>query len=90
MTTLRQDARNRAVRTFVQGLALDTLAAVGLVVYGVATAEEPAYELLPALLLKSVLTSAASWLMRLRLDPSSFPTPLPPAPVPAPADDPPH
>ena len=44
------------------------------------------WRLLPALLLKTAVASAGSYALRRYGDPSSLPTPLPPAPQPAPAD----
>lgn len=86
--TLTQDARNRALRTFLQGLAIDLAVAVcalllanvdkitdraALITFGITVA-------------KTVLTTAASYVMRRFIDRSSIPTPLPPAPVPEPSD----
>lgn len=84
---LRLDAHNRAWRTTIQGLALDVLIAVALVVYDLTGSTEPDYRLLPALVAKTALHSAASYVMRAKLDPSRVPTPLPPSPVAAPADE---
>lgn len=78
---LGADAKNRATRTFVQGLVIDVTVALcslilisvdeistraGLVVFGIAAA-------------KTVVTSAASYVMRRFVDGSAVPTPLPPA-----------
>lgn len=79
MGQLGQDARNRALRVFLQGLALDVLLAVALVVYDATQSAEVDYRLLGAALLRTVLQSAASYVMRRVLDPSRLPTPLPPA-----------
>jgi hypothetical protein len=58
------DARNRALRTFLQGLAVDVLLTVALVVYDATSSENVQWRLIPLLLAKSVLTSAASYVMR--------------------------
>lgn len=58
------DARSRALRTFLQGLALDVLLAVCLVVYEAMTAAEPDWRLLLLTLAKTVLTTAAAYVMR--------------------------
>lgn len=86
---LAADAKNRAVRTFLQGLAIDLGVAVaalvlanvdkitsreGLILFGITLA-------------KTVVTTVASYVMRRFVDGSSVPTPLPPAPVPAPNED---
>lgn len=87
---LQADAANRTVRTFLQALAVDVVVAVSLLV---ATELSDAnswgdleWTVLSFLLAKTVLVSAASYLMRAFLDPSRVPTPLPPTPQPAPAD----
>lgn len=86
---LSADANNRALRTFLQGLGIDLLVAVaalvlanvdsitdrqGLTVFGIALG-------------KTVVTTAASYVMRRFVDKSAIPTPLPPSPVPEPNDD---
>lgn len=83
------DARNRALRTFLQGLAVDLLAAIALTVHELVTADAglPAWRLLGLAVAKTVLTTAASYVMRAKLDASSFPTPLPPVDPGRPADD---
>lgn len=58
------DARNRAWRTLLQGLLLDVLAAVALVVYEAVSAEEPDLRLLLILVGKTALTTAASYVHR--------------------------
>lgn len=88
---LERDARNRALRTFLQGLGLDVLAAVALFLFNAfSTADEWGdldWKLLGFLLAKTVTTTAASYVMRKYLDGSSVPTPLPPADPGEPADD---
>jgi len=58
------DARNRALRTFLQGLVLDVLLAVALVVYTAVSAGEVDWRLLAAALVRTVLQTAASYVMR--------------------------
>ena len=80
-SALQNDARNRALRTFLQGLAIDLTVALaalilanvdsitnrqGLILFGITAA-------------KTVVTTVASYVMRRFLDPSAVPTPLPPA-----------
>jgi hypothetical protein len=90
--SLATDASNRALRTFLQALAVDVLLALALVLYNVFQQANSwgsfDWNVLGFLLVKTFVVSAASYFMRRVLDPSSFPTPLPPAPVPAPADPP--
>lgn len=77
----KTDAKNRSLRTFLSGMAIDSAVAIamlilasvdeitdrtGLVIFGVALA-------------KTVATAIASYVLRQFLDPSDFPTPLPPA-----------
>jgi hypothetical protein len=87
VTRLERDARNRAVRTFLQGLALDVGVAVALVVYDVTNDDQPDYRLMLATIGKTVLMTAAAFVMRLKLDPSRIPTPLPPDPPGEPDED---
>lgn len=77
------DARNRAARSFVQGLAVDVGVAVSLVLV---TMLNPAAEwgdvqwaVLGFTLAKTVVVAAASYVMRMFLDPSKVPTPTPPS-----------
>ena len=80
---LRNDAKNRAIRTLYQGLFLDVLIAVGASLSAWLatdpTFEKAAWVALGVAVTKSVLQAVAAWLMRLKLDQSSFPTPLPPS-----------
>lgn len=87
-TSLTVDARNRALRTFLQGLAWDLLTAVAVVVYTVAATggDAIAWGVLGAAIVKTLLTTVASYVMRAKLDPSGIPTPLPPASAGPPAD----
>jgi hypothetical protein len=85
MTTpaLAADARNRALRTFLQGLVADVAAAVVLLVLPVVTNaqgwEDFDWRILGFLLAKTVVVTGLSYLMRTVLDRSSIPTPLPPS-----------
>lgn len=86
---LRADARNRAFRTFLQGLGVDVAVAVAVVLVTVFSDADGWGDLQWAVigfsLAKSVVTSVASYVMRAFLDKSRLPTPLPPEPVVAPA-----
>lgn len=88
---LANDARNRALRTFLQGLTADVLAAVVLLVLPVfsnATGwQDVDWKVLGFLLAKTVAVTALSYLMRTYLDRSGIPTPLPPANPGEPDDD---
>lgn len=80
---LKADARNRAKRTLLQGLAIDVLVAIGTAMAmwlpdAMITAGE-SWLVLGVSVAKTAMTVLASWLMRLKLDRSSVPTPLPPA-----------
>lgn len=71
------DAKNRAVRTFVQGLEIDlgvSTAALVLASVGTITTREGLVTF-GISLVKTVLTTAASYVMRRYLDSSSVPTP---------------
>lgn len=90
MNALTQDARNRALRTFLQGLAIDLAVAVCAVILANVdkVTDEVALRVFLVALGKTVVTTAASYVMRRFIDSSSIPTPLPPAPIPEPnADD---
>lgn len=79
---LEADARNRAVRAFLQGLALDVLAAVALVLAPLLAGDgDIEWRLLGLSLCRTAAAAAASYVMRRFVDPSRIPTPLP-------ADDP--
>jgi 4-amino-4-deoxy-L-arabinose transferase-like glycosyltransferase len=84
---LVRDAKNRALRTLVVGLGLDILAAVSLVVYDALQDDQPDYRLLGAAVLKTAMSTAASYFMRRYLDRSKIPTPLPPGDPGEPDDD---
>lgn len=72
-TALAADARNRALRTALVGFALDAATAVVLAVYEWVntSGNDVDWRLLPALLLKTVLASAGSYLLRRNIDPSA-------------------
>lgn len=86
MNALKQDAANRALRTFVVGLGIDVLVAVALVLVTVTSSAEPNWAVLPALLIKSVVHSAASYVVRLKskmlLPPTDQPAPSTEDPAP--------
>lgn len=84
---LREDATNRALRTFLQGLGIDVLVAIAVTVYAVVSDPAPiVWGVVGASLARSVVQAAASYVMRRFLDGSAVPTPLPPAPVPPPTE----
>jgi len=62
--TVAADARNRALRTLVQQLGIDLLAAIALVVYTGLAAETVDWRLLGLSILKTALSTAASYAMR--------------------------
>ncbi|MCW2674774.1 MAG: hypothetical protein JWP14_3363 [Frankiales bacterium] len=75
------DARNRALRTFLQGLGIDVLVASAVVVAQVAASPLESWQGWAAVgisLSRSVAQAAASYVMRRFLDRSRIPTPLPP------------
>ena len=84
------DAKNRALRTFLQSLAVDVLVAVCLVLYNVFSNstnwDSLDWKIIGFSLAKTVVVSITSFIMRRFLDQSSMPTPLPPAPQPSPSD----
>lgn len=81
MTALERDARNRALRTFLQGLGIDVLVALCGVLYAATQGSGPVvWTVVAASLPRTIVQSAASYVMRRFLDPSRVPTPLPPDP----------
>lgn len=81
--TLAADARNRAVRAFLQGLAIDVLTAVAAALLlwlpDADLSSRDAWVVLATGLARTLLGTVASYVMRLKLDGSALPTPLPPA-----------
>jgi hypothetical protein len=82
--TLTQDAKNRALRSFLQGLAIDVVVAIALVLassFGDADGwGDLQWQILSFTLAKTAVQSIASFLMRRFVDVA-----LPPTPQPAPA-----
>ena len=79
---IERDARNRAARTFVQGLAIDVAVALALIVTTVLSSaqgwEDIEWSIVGFLVAKTIAVTAASYVMRRFLDGSSVPTPEPP------------
>lgn len=88
---LAEDARNRGLRSLVQGLGVTALTTLVMgLVTAIATSQkwEELWATLTAFsFFQTFAVSVLSWWMRARLDGSSIPTPLPPAPVPPPNQD---
>ena len=84
---LTEDASNRALRTFLTGLAIDIAVGIALVLTTVFATANGWGDLETAVLTfsiaKSVVQSICSFVLRRFLD-GSVPTPLPPTPQPAP------
>lgn len=82
-TILVNDARNRALRSFLVGLSIDV--AVGIVLVLLVTFKtangwgDIEWTILSFSVAKSFVQSAGSYILRRFLDPSDLPTPLPPA-----------
>ena len=87
---LEEDARNRALRTLLVNLVVDTGVACLLVLvaaFGKAeTWGDFEWNLLGFTLCKTAVVSAGSYILRRFIDPSQIPTPLPPKPQAEPAD----
>ena len=83
VASLTQDARNRALRTFVQGLVVDVVVAVAVILLPqLASAHSFAdlnWGLLAFLLAKTVVVSGLSYVMRRFGDTSRLPTLVPPS-----------
>lgn len=79
---LAADARNRALRSFLQGLGIDLAVAVATVAITYTTSAEAwqGWLVMGASLARSVVQAGASYVMRRFLDTSKVPTPLPPDP----------
>lgn len=80
---LQADAKNRAWRTFLQGMAIDVAVGIALVL-GTTFASADGWgdlewTILSFSVAKSFVQSATSFVMRRFLDPSKLPTPLPPS-----------
>jgi ABC-type proline/glycine betaine transport system permease subunit len=88
---LVQDAGNRALRTFLQGLAYVILLAVGLVLYNAFVAADGwgsfDWHQLAFSAIQAGVTAGFAYVMRKNLDPSNIPTPLPPEHPGEPNDD---
>lgn len=88
---LKKDASNRSVRTFLQGLAIDIAVGIALVLATFFVDKNSwgdiEWAILTFSLAKSAVQALAAYIMRLWLDPSRVPTPLPPDPVPEPNDN---
>lgn len=79
---LEKDARNRTVRTFITGLAVDIAVGVALVL-GTFFADknswgEIQWAILTFSLAKSIVQAVCAYVLRRFLDQSGVPTPLPP------------
>lgn len=79
---LRTDARNRALRTFLQGLVADVAAALLLLLLPIVTAANGwgdfEWQILGFLVAKTIVVTGLSYAMRAWADRSGIPTPLPP------------
>lgn len=80
---LAADARNRALRTLLQGLAFSVLAALAVALFEALTSSTSWSEFWGKVIafsfFQSIAVAALSWLMRTYLDKSRLRTPLPPA-----------
>lgn len=85
---LTQDAQNRMVRTFLVNAILDIATAVALAVTEAleSAGNDVDWRIMWALVAKTVVASAGSFVLRRFGDPSRLPTPLPPTPQALPAD----
>jgi hypothetical protein len=82
------DAKNRALRSFMQGAGLDVLVAAA--VFGsslLSSTEAIDWKLQGALFGKTIAQTIFSYVMRRYMDPSKIPTPLPPDPPGEPDED---
>ena len=77
------DAKNRAVRTVWQSVALDLAVAVAVAVLAwlpdADLSSRTAWLILATAVAKGLLQAAAAFVMRYKIDPSPIPTPLPPS-----------
>ena len=87
----RADARNRAIRTLLQGLGFSVVAALVVSLLEAVTTATSWVELGATLIgfsfFQSVAVAGLSWVMRTYLDRSKLRTPLPPADPGEPDDD---
>lgn len=85
---LHEDATNRGVRAIWQGLSIDVLVAVALLIVNILTDangwSDLDWKIIAFTLMKTVLMAIAAFVMRRFVDNSKVPTPLPPSPAPAP------
>lgn len=90
LAALTEDAKNRSWRTALQGLAIDVLVGITLVILSAfATANgwsDFQWAILGFSVAKSAVQAAAAFIMRRFVDTSRIPTPLPPDPQPQPAE----
>lgn len=87
---LKEDASNRAWRTFLVGILLDVGVAIALTLTAFFATrnswDDFEWAILTFSLAKSVVQSIGSYVLRRFVDPSSIPTPLPPTPQAQPAE----
>lgn len=80
---VQTDAKNRALRSFLQGLGIDVLVAIAVTISAVFVSADGwgalEWAALSFSFAKSILQAVASYIMRRFLDSSSVPTPAPPA-----------
>ena len=88
---LKRDAGNRTLRAFLTGLVIDVLVGVTLVLLTYFVDKNSwgdiEWAILGFSLFKSLLQAAGAFVLRRFLDPSRFPTPIPPADPGEPDDD---
>lgn len=85
---LTEDAKNRALRTGLQALAMEVLIQVLPALYDLAGNEDIHWDLqVVESLVRVAVMAALSFLMRRFVDPSRIPSPLPPTPQPQPATE---
>jgi hypothetical protein len=88
---LTADAKNRALRTFVQSLTLDVVIAIIAVLIPLLQNANSfgdfEWSIIAFSLIKTAALTAFSFIMRRFLDPSPIPTPTPPEHPGEPADD---
>lgn len=78
---LANDAKNRSLRTFLQGVGIDVAVAIAALVLASADSitDKQGLILFFTALGKTIVMAIASYVMRQYLDRSGLPTPLPPA-----------